>query len=707
MFGRLRIHLVNRPLVLRGLHFTRRLAKRPVMKNVRFLFALCAGVVASHFVARAADEMIPLSFSVDLMDRSVLPGTDFAKYAWGAWAARTEIPADKPRWGSGDMLGQNNCQRIRGLLEETAANPGTAGAQRQKVGDFFASAMDTAAIDAAGLKPLQGELDRIAAIGNVDELVRHVADAHRHIGAPLFGSSIYADQKDNTVIRFYLSQGGLSLPTRDYYFDAKHAKARAGFLEHVAKMLQLAGAAPDAAQREAEAVLALETKLAQVSKTPTELRDPLANYHKLTVEAAAAAMPGFPLKLYLQEALVPATETEIIVRQPKFFATLGELLQSEPLAAWRTYLRYHALRDAAIYLAAPFEDESFRFFSKELNGTPQPEPRWQRVAKRLDPEIGYAVAELYVAKYFPPTVKARLDAMIGQMKDVLADRIKQLEWMSEPTKRKALEKLSTYRVMVGVPPKWRDYSALTISRESFYANAKAAAAFETARQLRKFGRPFDRDEWLITPHSVNAYNQPSANQLVFLAGILQPPYFDATMDDAVNFGAICAVIGHEITHGFDDKGKLYDAKGNLADWWTKEDAAAFAERAQKLVQQFNAYQALPGLAINGQLTLGENIADLGGVSVAYEALQRSLAGKERKRIDGFTPEQRFFISWAQVWRTKTREDRLKTLVQTDVHSPGEFRAVGPLVNLPEFFTAFGIKEGDPMWRAPELRAKIW
>lgn len=677
------------------------------MTNARFLLVLGAGVALSQPDLRAADAMIPLSFSVDLMDRSVPPGVDFAKYAWGAWAARTEIPADKARWGSGDMLGQNNWQRIRGLLEETAASPGAPGTHRQKVGDFFASAMDTAAIDAAGLQPLQRDLDRIAAIAGVEDLIRQVADAHVHIGAPLFGSSVYADQKDNTAIRFYLGQGGLSLPTRDYYFDEKHAKARAGFVGHVAKMLQLAGAAPEAAAREAETVMALETKLAQVSKTPTELRDPLANYHKMTVEAAAAAMPGFPLELYLKEALVPATEKEIIVRQPKFFATLGELLRSEPLAAWKTYLRYHALKDSAAYLAAPFEDESFRFFSKELNGTLQPEPRWQRVAKRIDPQIGYAVAELYVAKYFPPTVQARLDAMVGQMKAVLADRIGKLEWMTEPTKRKALEKLGTYRVMVGVPPKWRDYSALTITRGSFHANARAASAFETKRQRNKFGKPFDRDEWLITPHTVNAYNQPSANQLVFLAGILQPPYFDATMDDAVNFGAICAVIGHEITHGFDDKGKLYDAKGNLADWWTKEDAAAFAERAQKLVQQFNAYQALPGLAINGQLTLGENIADLGGVSVAYEALQRSLAGKERKRIDGFTPEQRFFISWAQVWRTKTREDRLKTLVQTDVHSPGEFRAIGPLVNLPEFFAAFGIKEGDPMWRAPELRAKIW
>jgi len=297
--------------------------------------------------------------------------------------------------------------------------------------------------------------------------------------------------------------------------------------------------------------------------------------------------------------------------------------------------------------------------------------------------------------------------MVALMKDVLRDRIRGLDWMSDATKAKALEKLAAYRVMVGQPPRWRDYGALEVGRASYHANVRTAAAFETRRQLAKFGKPFDRDEWLATPHLVNAYNQPSANQLVFLAGILQPPYFDPAMDDAVNFGGICAVIGHEITHGFDDQGRRYNGAGNLADWWTKEDAAQFTERAQKLVQQYNAYQALPGVAINGQLTLGENIADLGGVSIAYEALQRSLAGKPRTAIDGFTPEQRFFLAWAQLWRTKTREERMKNAVKSEVHSPGEFRSIGPLVNLPEFFAAFGIKEGDPMWRAPELRAKIW
>jgi putative endopeptidase len=679
------------------------------MTSFRFLAgaALVAAISVCATSARASDGLIPLSFSVDLMDRSVSPGQDFAKYAWGGWAARTEIPADKARWGAADMLGQNNWQRVRGLLEETAANPGKLGSHRQKVGDFFATAMDTAAIDAAGLKPLQPDLDAVEKIASVDDLARYVADAHVHIGGPLFRSMIYADLKDNSAIRFYLTQGGLSLPTRDYYFDEKHAKVRTGFVEHVARMFELAGAAADVAKRDAATVLALETKLAEASKNPTELRDPLANYNKMSVDEAAAAMPGFPLKLYLRAAMIPESEREIIIAQPKFFAQVGALLKSESLAQWKTYLRYQAIRDAAAYLATPFEDESFRFYSKELNGTPQPEPRWMRVAKRLDPQIGYAVAELYVEKYFPPTVKARLDAMVNLMKDVLRDRIKGLEWMTDGTKQRAIEKLSTYRVMVGVPPKWRDYTELKISRDGYFANVRAAAAFETRRQLKKFGQPFDRDEWLRTPHQVNAYNQPSANQLVFLAGILQPPFFDPQMDDAVNFGAICSVIGHEITHGFDDKGRLYDANGNLKDWWTKEDAAAFTERAQKLVQQFNSYFALPGVAINGQLTLGENIADLAGVSIAYEALQRSLQGKDRKPIDGFTPEQRFFLSWAQVWRTKTREDRMRTLVQTDVHSPGEFRAFGPLVNMQEFLDAFGIKQGEPMWRAPEQRAKIW
>lgn len=664
--------------------------------------ALLLPLAATAAVVQATD----LKFSVDHMDRSVSPGVDFAKYAWGGWGARTAIPADKARWGSGDMLGENNWARIRSILEEAAAKSGTPGSIQQKVGDFYASAMNTEAINAAGLKPLQPTLDQIAAIKTVDDLIVAVADAQNHVGSPLFGAFIYADFKDNSKIRFYLAQGGLSLPTRDYYFDEKYAKFRDELVVHIAKMFELAGAAPEAAKADAATVFALEKSLAEVSKSQTELRNPLANYNKMTRAEAAAAMPGFPLERYLSLAMIPASEQEIIVMQPKFFATLGSLLEPR-LADWKVYLRYHALKDSASFLSSAFEDENFRFYGQVLNGTPQPEPRWQRVAKRMDGQVGYAISELYVAKYFPPAVKARLDGMIAIMKDVLRDRIQKLDWMTDVTKAKALEKLASYRVMVGAPPKWRDYSGLSISRDDFYGNVRAASFFEVKRQLAKFGQPFDRDEFLASPHQVNAYNQPSANQLVFLAGILQPPYFDAEMDDAVNFGAICAVIGHEITHGFDDQGRLYDATGNLKDWWTEKDAAEFKARSDKLVNQFGAYEALPGLKVNGQLTLGENIADLAGVSIAYEALERSLQGKERKLIDGLTPEQRFFLSWAQVWKTKTRDDRMKFYLQADPHSPGEFRSYGPLVNVQEFYDAFGIKEGDPMWMKPELRTKIW
>jgi putative endopeptidase len=642
--------------------------------------------------------------SVDMMDRTVDPKVDFAKFAWGGWAARTEIPADKARWGAFDGLGQNNWIRIHSLLDDAAANPGQSGTERQKVGDFYAAALDTA----AGLKPLAAEFDRIAAISNLDDLARYVADAHLHIGSPLFGTTIYADQKKNDTIVFYLEQGGLSLPTRDYYFDEQYAKFRTGLVAHIAAMFQLAGDTPEAAQKGAATILALETKLAGVSKTTAQLRNPLANYHKMTIDEAAKVCGAFPLQTYLTAAQIPAPEKEIIVSRPEFFAGMGRFLAEEPLDSWKTYLRWQALTSAAPYLSQPFADENFRFFGHELNGTPEQEPRWLRVARVMDGQLGFAIGRIYVDKYFPPEAKTRLEGMVQMMLGILRERIVTLDWMSEPTKQKALAKLATFHVIVGYPEEWRDYSALQIERSAgYYANVRAASWFETRRQLAKFGKPFDKKEWLRTPQQVNAYNQPSANQLVFLAGILQPPYFDPALDDAVNFGAICAVIGHEITHGFDDKGRLYDASGNLSDWWTEQDAKEFKARAQKLVDEYNSFEVLPGLHVKGDQTLGENIADLGGVSIAYEALERSLAGKPRPLIDGFTPEQRFFISWAQVWRTKTRDDALKRYLSVDVHAPGQVWSFGPLINLQPFFDAFSIKPGDPMWRDPALRAKIW
>jgi len=676
------------------------------MKSTR-LFAGLLGLGAGALAASAAEEMIPVAFSTQWMNPSADPRKDFYEYANGGWLKATEIPADKSRWGAFDALGENNWRRIRGILEDAAAKSGPAGSVGQQVGDFYASAMDEATIDAAGLKPLQPELARIEAIASLDDLARYVAYAHAHIGGPLFGSYIYADQKDNSRVLFILTQGGLSLPSRDYYFEPQYAKFLAPFTEHVATMLTLAGAAPEAAQAGAARILALETEMARLAKTVAELRDPLANYHRLSRAEAAAKMPGFPLAAYLDAAGLPAAETHLNVAQPDYFTGLGTLLKTRPLAEWKTYLRWQALRAAAPYLAKEFNAENFRFAGTVLNGTPTQEPRWQRAARVLDGQIGFAVSRIYVEKYFPPAVKARLEEMIQNMRDVLHDRIVALDWMSEPTKQKALEKLRTFRVVVGYPEKWRDYTGLEIRRDDYFGNVMRGAAFETKRQFAKLGQPFDRTEWLRTPQQVNAYYQPSAGQLVFLAGILQPPYFDPELDDAVNYGGIVAVIGHEISQGFDDKVRLYDAQGNLADWWTAEDAAKFKERSLRLVQQFNGYFALPGLAINGQQTLGENIGDLGGVSIAYEAFQRSLRNKRVGLIDGLTPEQRFFVAWAQVWRTKYRDDALKRYVATDVHSPGPFRAVGPLVNLQEFFAAFGIKEGDPMWRKPEDRAKIW
>lgn len=655
----------------------------------------------------AAESMLPVAFSPDVMDRTVDPRVDFAKYAWGGWAAKTEIPADKSRWGAGDVLGQNNWERIRTILEDAAANPGAPGSNTQKIGDFYASALDEAAIEAAGIKPLSPRLAAIEAIQNLNDLGLYLADAHEHGINGLFGTYIYADQKKNDTIILIAMQSGLSLPTKDYYLDEKYAQFLPQYREHVAAMFALAGDNEETAKARAATVLQLETEIAKISKSITELRDPLANYNKMTMDEAAALFPSFPFKAYLAASGIPASETALNVGQPKFFENLEKLLTTQPLDHWKTYLRWHAITDAAPYLSSAFDQENFRFFGTVLNGTPAQEPRWQRAARVLDANIGFAVGEIYVAKYFPPEVRARLEVMVQNMRDVLHDRIIALDWMTEPTKKKAIEKLTSFQVVVGYPPSWRDYSALTVARDNYYANVEAAALFESKRQLAKFGQPFDRSEWLRTPQQVNAYYQPSAGQLVFLAGILQPPYFDPELDDAVNYGAIVAVIGHEISHGFDDKGRLYDAHGNLADWWTKEDADAFTARAEKLVVQYGSYEVLPGLHLNGRQTLGENIGDLGGISIAYEAFQRSIKNKRLAEIDGLTPNQRFFISWAQMWRTLYRDDALRTAVASNVHSPGMIRSYGPLVNLQEFFDAFGIKEGDPMWRKPEDRAKIW
>jgi putative endopeptidase len=646
-------------------------------------------------------------FSIDKMNQSVDSRTDFAKYAAGGWYARTQIPADKSRWGGFGELSERNWANLRALVEAAAANPGVPGGVSQKVGDLYASALDTATINRRGLDPIAADLAGIAAAKDKEALVAFAAQMQLRLGSPFFRAAFFPDQKQSDRYGFYLMQGGMSLPSKEYYFSDKFARERWEFTGHVARMFELAGETRPVAYRHAEAVFALEKALATNAKLPVELRDRIANYNKMTMAAAIAAYPDFPLQRCIAELGVPAAVTEVIVGQPKFFEGLSRVLQETSLDDLQTYTRWQLLRATAPYLTEALEQENFRFYGTVLSGTPQQEPRWQRATKVVDEAVGEALGQLYVAKHYPPEAKARMDEMIRNIQIVFRGRLEKLAWMSEATRQKALAKFDRFEPMIGYPEKWLDYTAVEIRRDDYFGNVVRASLADSRRRIARIGQKVDRREWGMTPPTVNAYYSSVTNQIVFPAGILQPPFFDFTMDDAVNYGAIGAVIGHEITHGFDDQGRRSDADGNLTDWWTQEDAAKFSERSQKLVQQFNSYQALPGLAINGQLSLGENIGDLGGTSIAFEALQRSLQGRERKPIDGFTPEQRFYISWAQQWRTLFRDDAMRMQITRGPHAPGNFRAFGPLVNQQEFFDAFGIKEGDPMWRKPEDRTKIW
>ena len=658
-------------------------------------------------LAAAEPPAVP-RFSPAYLDRTADPRADFARFAFGNWQKANPIPADKFRWGSFDELDEFNQAALKGILERTAAHPHEPKSVEQEVGDFYKSALDVATINAAGLKPVAPDLALVAAIASPADLARSLADLHDRGVAGFFVVRVGPDQKKSEINALYASQGGLSLPSKEYYFDDKHAKDRDAFVAHVTRLFELAGDASPAAAAGARTVIAVETALATNAKTPVELRDRLANYNKMPTADLGAKVPAFPLAAYLAaRGLNGPAANEVIVGQPKFFEGLQAQLASRSLDDWKSYLRYKVLRAAGPYLAEPFEQEVFRFYGTEMQGTPSMEPRWQRAARQVDGQVGEALGQLYVAQYYPPEARARMAAMIQHITEVMHDRLQSLEWMTPPTRQKALAKFDRFFAKIGHPDKWRDYSTVDVRPDAYFGNVRAATEFETRRRLAKLGQPVDKTEWVMTPPTVNAYFESTNNTINFPAGILQPPFFDVTMDDAVNYGGIGAVIGHEITHGFDDQGRHSDADGNLVDWWTSDDAAQFEARAQKVVDQFNGYEALPGLHVNGKLTLGENIADLGGVSIAYEALQRALVGKERKLIDGFTPEQRFFLSWAQVWRSNIRDNALRQRIATDPHAPGAFRSIGPLVNFQPFYDAFGIKEGDPMWRKPEDRAKIW
>jgi predicted metalloendopeptidase len=632
------------------------------------------------------------------MDPAVSPCKDFYAYANGAFE-KVPIPGEYPAYGVNQEIDERNFAILKDILESSARAGGPKGSVVQRVGDFYAAGMDEASIDRQGLRPLGPWLSRIAALTDANDVVAAIAQSHAqglNIG---FHMEVQVDDKDSTAMIAGFSQGGLGLPERDYYFSAgKEAEEiRAAYVAHIARMLELAGDAPASAKAAAASIMALETKLAKASRTLVDLRDPEKNYNKYLRAALAKLAPGLDWNRYFATIAFPRSESQVLVRQPEFFAAFGGLLASEPAAVWRSYLRWHLVSETANYLSTPFVEERFSFYGKKLSGATELRPRWKRVLAAEDAAIGEDLGRLYVQRAFSPAAKARAQIMVNFHKEAMRERIRAAEWMSQATKVQAYKKLGTMRSKVGYPDKWRDYGKLDLARRPYVLNALAADAFEFQRDLAKLGKPVDRDEWNMTPQTNNAYYEPTLNEMCFPAGILQPPFFDEKADDASNYGALASTIGHELTHGFDDQGRQYDAQGNLKNWWTDADADRFQARAERVARQYDSFEVLPGLHINGHQTLGENIADVGGLRVSYAAFKLATQGKPVAPVDGFTPDQRFFIAFAQSWRTNERSEAVRLHVGSDVHSPVRWRVLGPVANFPEFRQAFGCPKPAESW----------
>src|SRR6266568_285739 len=646
-------------------------------------------------------------------DSTVKPGDDFFLFANGSWIKQTEIPPEYSRWGAFNELIERNTDAlhtIAGKASQTQVDPKLAPETR-KVGDYYASGMDEKAVEGARTTPLTEEFQKIDAMKDRQDVLKEIAHLHSIGINAFFNFGSGQDAKDSNHDIAQAVQGGLGMPDRDYYTkqDADMKQKREKYVAHVTKMLTLLGEPADKAAEDAKKILALETKLAEASRTRVQLRDPIKNYNKMDVRQLQDVTPDWNWSDYFKT--IDLVESgDVNVQQPEFFKAANDLFRSTSLDDWKAYLRWHLINAAAPALSKDFVDEDFNFRERILRGTQEIKPRWKRVILSEDSDIGEALGKLYVGFYFPPEAKARALELVNNLKEALADRIKTLEWMDEATKQEALKKLAAFTVKIGYPDKWLDYSLLQIDRGPFVVNALRANEFEADRDIKKIGKPVDRTDWGMTPPTVNAYYNSNMNEIVFPAGILQPPFFYANADDAVNYGAIGAVIGHEMTHGFDDQGRQFDAVGNLRDWWSKQSAEEFKKRSGAIVQQYNEYEPLPGLHVNGELTQGENIADIGGVKLAYAALQKALdkhPEERAKKIDGFTPEQRFFLSFAAIWRQKIRDEDQKMRLTTDPHSPAQFRVNGPLSDLAEFQKAFGISDGSPMVRSADKRVNIW
>jgi len=677
--------------------------------NLRPLIALLA---AASFALAAFAQTAPHGFDpANMCATSCKACDDFYQYANGGWIAKNEIPPAFSTWGITSPLREKNIATLHQILEDAAKNTNAPkGSNEQKIGAFYASCMDEAKIEAAGATPLQKELaaiDKLKATSGLPALLAHL----HMIGVPsLFTFGAGQDFKKSESVIAITGQGGLSLPDRDFYLkdDEKSKSTRDAYVQHVTNMFKLLGDDPAKAAAEAQTVMKIETSLAQVSLDRVSRRDAEKQYHKMGPADLKNVMANFDWSTYFNKLQVPKF-TEINVAHPDFFKGLDQMLVTVPVDDWKTYLRWHLVHDAADALSSPFVNEDFNFYARTLNGTKENQPRWRRCVVSTDQNLGEALGEVYVKKAFPPEAKARMKELVNNLIVALREDIPTLDWMSEPTRQAAIAKLNAFAVKIGYPDKWRDYSTLKIERTSFIDNLLRSSEFSRRRNLVKMGRPVDRTEWAMTPPTVNAYNNSLMNEIVFPAGILQPPYFDLSGDDALNYGAIGAVIGHEMSHGFDDQGRKFDLQGNLKDWWTEVDAKNYTERATCVEQQFSSFRAEEiGMNQNGKLVLGESIGDLGGLKIAWLAFQKSMQGKPRPaNIDGFTPEQRFFLGWAQVWGRKQTPEAMRQQILTDPHPLGRFRVNGPLSNMPQFAEAFSCKLGDAMVRPADQRCQVW
>jgi len=677
------------------------------MKLSNWLFFAIAAVMITACKNKSEDEKRTVFFDKSGMDTTIKPGDNFFLYANGAWIKKTKIPASETGWGTFYILRDNNEAKIHKILDEAAANDDSVGSINQKVGDLYKSGMDTSAIDKLGYGPVKPQLAKINAVKDYKDLVKLAADGFKTGDGFLFGFYVQPDDKISTKNAAHFDQTGLNLPNRDYYFktDPASKKILDGYVKYITKLFTLTGVDAATAAKKAAGILKLETTIAQSHRTPVQLRDPQTNYNKFTFAGFQKQVPDIDLADAFKRMGLK-TDT-VLVGQPGYYKALNGLLKTEPIEVWKDKATFEALSGAAPSLSKDFRDANFEFFGKVLSGQKQQRDRWKLMAENVDGGLGELLGQLYVQKYFPPDAKKRMLDLVNNLQAVYKERIEKLDWMSDATKKRALEKLAAFTKKIGYPDKWKKYDDVEISKDAYYQNQQSIARHNYNEMIKKVGKPVDRTEWGMTPPTIDAYNNPTFNEIVFPAGILQFPFFDKDADDAINYGAIGVVIGHEMTHGFDDQGRQYDKDGNLKDWWTPEDASKFKNKVKVMIDQYNQFTVLTNLHVNGELTQGENLADIGGCMIAYQAFKNTPEGKSDTKIDGFTPDQRFFLSLTQVWQSKIRDETERMSISNNPHSPPMYRVNGPFSNMPEFYKAFNIKPGDKMYRPDSLRVKVW